>query len=52
MMVARSMIAVANYIVAALNIVTWRESGKPVDFWASLAWLASGTLWVWQAICL
>lgn len=52
MMVARALIAIANYIVATLNIITWRESGKPVDFWASLAWLASGTFWAWQAIFL
>ena len=52
MMVARAMIAIANYVVASLNILTWRKSRESVDFWASVAWLASGTLWVWQAIFL
>ena len=49
---ARAVIALLNYVVALLNIVTWRRSHKSADFWASVAWLASGTLWVWQAICL
>jgi len=51
MSAARAGIALVNYLVALVNIITWCRSRKSADFWASLAWLASGSFWAWQAIC-
>ena len=50
MSTARALIAIANYVVAALNIAAWYKSRRSADFWASVAWLASGTFWAWQAV--
>ena len=50
MTTTRAILAIANYVVCALNMKSWKESGKAVDFWAMVAWFGSGTFWAWQAI--
>ena len=37
MSAARSVLAVANYLVCALNIVAWTKSRESRDFWAAVA---------------
>ena len=43
-------LAIANYIVCALNLMSWTKSHDARDFWAFVAWFGSGTFWTVQAI--
>ena len=50
MTMARATLAVLNYVVCALNLISWRKSREARDFWAAVAWWGSGTFWATQAI--
>lgn len=43
-------LAIANYAVAALNIMTYATSHEMRDMMAAIAWSGSGTYWLWQAM--
>lgn len=51
MKTTRAILAIANYVVCALNLKAWTVSGEARDFWAMVAWFGSGSFWAWQAIC-
>ena len=51
MAAARATLAIANYVVCALNVIAWSRSRDSRDFWAAVAWWGSGTFWAWQAMC-
>lgn len=42
-------LALANYGVALLNAIDAIATMTPKDWLAVLAWLGSGTYWLWQA---
>ena len=50
MSTVRASLAMANYVVCALNVIAWTRSREQRDFWAAVAWFGSGTFWAWQAI--
>ncbi len=45
----RGTLAALNLVVAALNLNAFRESHEARDWVAAIAWLGSGSYWVWQA---
>jgi len=49
-LIARFGLAIANYIVAALNLRAAFSSREARDWWAAIAWLGSGTFWAVTAL--
>ena len=47
---AKVVLAIANYAVAALNGVAFIATRSPRDMLSAVAWIGSGTFWLWQAL--
>lgn len=47
---ARIALAFANYVVAALNIAAAVTSLALRDWVAAIAWIGSGSFWLWSAV--
>ncbi len=46
----KMLLAVANFAVMALNLMSFSTSEKLSDLMAAIAWAGSGTYWLWQAM--
>lgn len=47
---ARCVLAAANFAVAALNAIAATKSKEARDVLAAVAWVGSGSFWLWQAL--
>ena len=52
MSLVRAALAAANFVVAALDYAAWLKTGEARDLVAALAWLGSGSVWLWMAVVL